>query len=114
MYSTYGAIRSADDCVVDVGIEGDMEVELFAWFGMFAGWVSQKPASHGSASSSVVSVDLLSSQKLRVEVEGVVLPLEEVEEVVLLLEEVLLLLPLEEVEEEGVLQVQSSQQVQWW
>ena len=46
-----------------------------------------------------------------------VLPLEEVEEVVLSLEEVeevLLLLPLEEVEEEGVLQVQSSQQVQWW
>ena len=75
---------------------------------MFAGWVSQKPASHGSASSSVVSVDhLLSSEKLRVEVEGVVLPLEEVEEVVLLL-------PLEEVEEEGVPQVQSSQQVQWW
>ena len=78
------------------------------WTRMFAGWVSQKPASHGSASSSVVSVDhLLSSQKLRVEVEGVVLPLEEVEEVVLLL-------PLEEVEEEGVPQVQSSQQVQWW
>ena len=46
--------------------------------------------------------------------EGVVLPLEEVEEVVLPLEEVLLLLRLEEVEEEGVLQVQSSQQVQWW
>ena len=85
------------------------------WTRMFAGWVSQKPASHGSASSSVVSVDhLLSSQKLRVEVEGVVLPLEEVEEVVLPLEEVLLLLPLEEVEEEGVPQVQSSQQVQWW
>ena len=88
------------------------------WTRMFAGWVSQKPASHGSASSSVVSVDhLLSSQKLRVEVEGVVLPLEEVEEVVLLLEEVegvLLLLRLEEVEEEGVPQVQRSQQVQWW
>ena len=78
------------------------------WTRMFAGWVSQKPASHGSASSSVVSVDhLLSSEKLRVEVEGVVLPLEEVEEVVLLL-------PLEEVEEEGVPQVQRSQQVQWW
>ena len=82
---------------------------------MFVGSVSQIPASHGSASSSVVSVDhLLSSEKLRVEVEGVVLPLEEVEEVVLPLEEVLLLLPLEEVEEEGVPQVQSSQQVQWW
>ena len=41
------------------------------------------------------------------EVEEVVLPLEEVEEV-------LLLLPLEEAEEEGVPQVQSSQQVEWW